>query len=227
MRWDVLPPDIFVSGFLLKPVRPSHSAVAGRRTRMRRPTAPPRLMHARSVRSAQAYTPPPPDPAVVHANFFAGKKARRFERHRGYLPTGATGGVELLRCARTGLAALSWNYAVSGGWAHPLPHLRRDWRLPSLARSRRRREQRLRWRGGAGSRCAGVRSKSERLAQAGAWFAGDSAATSAPGLGSPLPHLRRGWARPCHICAGTGPTPVHICAGTGLTPSTSAPGLQV
>jgi hypothetical protein len=29
-------------------------------------------------------------------------------------------------------------------------------------------------------------------------------ATSAPGLGSPLPHLRRDSARHCHICAGTG-----------------------
>jgi hypothetical protein len=37
---------------------------------------------------------------------------------------------------------------------------------------------------------------------------------SAPGLGSPLPHLHRDWARPCHICAGT-----------GLAPATSAPGL--
>jgi hypothetical protein len=37
----------------------------------------------------------------------------------------------------------------------------------------------------------------------------------APGLGSPLPHLRRDWARPCHICAGT-----------GLTPATSAPGQE-
>ena len=26
--------------------------------------------------------------------------------------------------------------------------------------------------------------------------------TSAPGLGSPLPHLHRDWAHPCHICAG-------------------------
>ena len=33
------------------------------------------------------------------------------------------------------------------------------------------------------------------------------------GLGSPLPHLRRDWAHPCHICAGT-----------GLSPATSAPG---
>ncbi len=32
--------------------------------------------------------------------------------------------------------------------------------------------------------------------------------------GSPLPHLHRDWARPCHICTGT-----------GLTPATSAPGL--
>ena len=38
-----------------------------------------------------------------------------------------------------------------------------------------------------------------------------SPATSAPGLGSGLPHLRRDWARACHICAGT-----------GLAPATSA-----
>jgi hypothetical protein len=38
--------------------------------------------------------------------------------------------------------------------------------------------------------------------------------TSAPGLGSPHPHLHRDWARP-----------THICIGTGLTPPTSAPGL--
>ena len=38
--------------------------------------------------------------------------------------------------------------------------------------------------------------------------------TSAPGLGKPLPHLRRDWAHP-----------YHICAGTGLAPATSAPGL--
>ena len=59
--------------------------------------------------------------------------------------------------------------------------------------------------------------------------------TSAPGLGSPLPHLHRDWARPCHICTGTGLAsatsawglgsplqrlhcagPCHICTGTGL-----------
>ena len=31
---------------------------------------------------------------------------------------------------------------------------------------------------------------------------------------TPLPHLHRDWAHPCHICDGT-----------GLTPATSAPGL--
>ena len=41
-------------------------------------------------------------------------------------------------------------------------------------------------------------------------------ATSAPGLGSPLSHLRRDWARPpAHVCTGTGLAPAHICAGTG------------
>ncbi len=70
---------------------------------------------------------------------------------------------------------------------------------------------------------------------------GQPAAISAPGLGSPRPHLHRDRAlrdralpchicagsglTPCHICAGTGLTPCHICAGTGLTPATSAPGL--
>ena len=38
--------------------------------------------------------------------------------------------------------------------------------------------------------------------------------TSALGLGSPRPHLRRDWARPSHICTGT-----------GLAAATSAPGL--
>ena len=28
-------------------------------------------------------------------------------------------------------------------------------------------------------------------------------ATSAPGVGPPLPHLHRDWAHPCHICTGT------------------------
>ena len=31
---------------------------------------------------------------------------------------------------------------------------------------------------------------------------GLAAATCAPGLGSPPPHLHRDWAHPCHICAG-------------------------
>jgi len=49
-----------------------------------------------------------------------------------------------------------------------------------------------------------------------------------PGLGSPLPHLHRDWARPCHICTGTGLAPCHICTGTapgrGSPHATSAPG---
>jgi hypothetical protein len=40
------------------------------------------------------------------------------------------------------------------------------------------------------------------------------AATSAPGLGSPLPHLPRDWTHPSNICTGT-----------GLAAATSAPGL--
>ena len=38
--------------------------------------------------------------------------------------------------------------------------------------------------------------------------------------GSPLPHLRRDWARPFHICVETGLTCTsRICTGTGLTPA--------
>ena len=50
-------------------------------------------------------------------------------------------------------------------------------------------------------------------------------ATSAPGLGSPQPHLHRDWAHPCHICTGAGLTPAESASGTGLAPATSAPGL--
>ena len=37
-----------------------------------------------------------------------------------------------------------------------------------------------------------------------------AAATSAPELGPPLPHLHRDWARPCHIRTRTGPTPSRL-----------------
>ena len=68
----------------------------------------------------------------------------------------------------------------------------------------------------------------------------------AVGLGSPLPHLRRDWAQPCHICTATGLTPApsaprlgsalphlhrdwaqpcRIRAGTRFASATSAPGL--
>ena len=49
--------------------------------------------------------------------------------------------------------------------------------------------------------------------------------TSAPGLGSPRPHLRRDWAHPAHICAGTGPTRATSALEPGSPPATSAPGL--
>jgi hypothetical protein len=43
---------------------------------------------------------------------------------------------------------------------------------------------------------------------------GPTPTTSAPGLGSVLPHLHLDWAHPCRTCAGT-----------GLNPTTSTPGL--
>ena len=35
-------------------------------------------------------------------------------------------------------------------------------------------------------------------------WTGLTPSTSAPGLGSPHPHLHRDWAHPSHICSGTG-----------------------
>jgi hypothetical protein len=46
---------------------------------------------------------------------------------------------------------------------------------------------------------------------------GGGSAASFPALAEearrlpPLPRLLRGWARPCHLCAATGPAPCHIC----------------
>ena len=42
-------------------------------------------------------------------------------------------------------------------------------------------------------------------------------------MGSPRPHLRRDWAHPAHICAGTGLARAVSAPGLG-TPATSAPG---
>ena len=56
---------------------------------------------------------------------------------------------------------------------------------------------------------------------------GFTPATSARGLGSPLPHLRRDWAHPSHISAGTGLTPPASAPGVpGSTPATSPPGVD-
>jgi hypothetical protein len=55
-----------------------------------------------------------------------------------------------------------------------------------------------------------------------------SAATSAPELGLPLPHLSRDWAHPCHIRIRTGPTPSRlrrICLRRGR--AAAAAGLDV
>ncbi len=41
-------------------------------------------------------------------------------------------------------------------------------------------------------------------------------ATSAPRVGSPLPHLHRDWGRPSHICTGTGVAPPTSAPGPGL-----------
>ena len=45
-----------------------------------------------------------------------------------------------------------------------------------------------------------------------------------PGLGSPLPHLHRDWARPWHLHC-TAPVPATSAPGLGSPLATSAPGL--
>ena len=59
------------------------------------------------------------------------------------------------------------------------------------------------------ARACGIRARLCRLASHSAHICtgiGLGPDASAPVLGSPLPHLRRDWALPCHICAGTGLT---------------------
>jgi hypothetical protein len=52
-----------------------------------------------------------------------------------------------------------------------------------------------------------------------------TAATSAPAMGSPLPHLHRDCAHGCHICAGNGLAAATSAPGLGLAAAASAPGL--
>jgi hypothetical protein len=49
--------------------------------------------------------------------------------------------------------------------------------------------------------------------------------TAAPCACTRLPHLRRDWARPSHICAGTGPAPPTSAPGLGLSPESGPPRL--
>jgi hypothetical protein len=42
-------------------------------------------------------------------------------------------------------------------------------------------------------------------------------ARSSRGSARSVPHLHRDWARPCHICAGTGAHSCRICTGAGLS----------
>ncbi len=105
--------------------------------------------------------------------------------------------------------------------------------------------------------CASIRcafAPSAPSALCGRFFEGTARSRSlrqnagaAPGLGSPVPHLHRDRARPCHICTGIGLAratsdsgmgspvphlhldgahPCHICTGTGLSPATCALGLR-
>ena len=48
-------------------------------------------------------------------------------------------------------------------------------------------------------------------------------ATSALGLGSPLPHLQRDWAHPCHICNGPELTLPHLARAWAQLLPKSAP----
>jgi hypothetical protein len=64
-------------------------------------------------------------------------------------------------------------------------------------------------------RCSQTCSRRQRSAPA---------ATSAPGLGPPLPHLQWDWAHPCPICTSTGLAPA--TSAPGPAPARSAPGLR-
>jgi hypothetical protein len=95
----------------------------------------------------------------------------------------------------------------------PMPHLRRDWarRCGQLHQSE-----------------AGLAhpKTSPHVGSPPCDGTGLTPATSAPGMGSPLPHLRRDWAHPCHICTGTALTPATSAPGPRSAPATSAPGLR-
>jgi hypothetical protein len=80
--------------------------------------------------------------------------------------------------------------------------------------------RRLRGLGGCKKPSAGLWAQPSHICTG----TGLTPATSAPGLGSALPHLRRDWAHPATSAPGLG-SPNHICTGTGLTPATSASGL--
>jgi hypothetical protein len=68
-----------------------------------------------------------------------------------------------------------------------------------------------------------VRRAIERLcSKSNAWA---RPSTSTIGLGSPLPHLLRDWAHPCHICSRTRLDPTTSAPGLGSPLPTSAPGL--
>ena len=99
---------------------------------------------------------------------------------------------------------------LDGAGLTPCPHLRRDWARPTHI-------------------CTGTGRTPAISAP------GPPLPTSAPGLGSPLTHLHRDqahpcphllwdWARPCHICSGTG-LAANTSAPTGLTAATSTTGL--
>jgi hypothetical protein len=104
-----------------------------------------------------------------------------------------------------------------------LPHDRDDAQAARVARGACRASRRQ-----GGAQPQGKRARDNG---AGSWT-GLIPATSARGLGSPLPHLHLDWAWPCHICTGTGLIPAtsgtglpprQICTGTARSVRSSAP----
>jgi hypothetical protein len=83
------------------------------------------------------------------------------------------------------------------GLGSPLPHLLRDWAHPSHIYSGT-------WLAPATS-APGLGSPLPHLLRVG--LGSPLPHLLRDGLGSPLPHLLRDWARPCHICSGTGLAP--------------------
>jgi hypothetical protein len=115
-----------------------------------------------------------------------------------------------------------------GGYANKATHLHQDWAHPGRICTGTRRTV---WQD-HDDRCVRVAAavlRTPHAVRAIPTAVGLAPPTSAPGLGSPLPHLPQEWVRHCHTCTGDWGRPLphlrrdwarhsHICAGTRPVP---------